>query len=897
MKLRFALSYITQWGENLYVSIDYISSAGKVWHHDVPMNTMDGQFWTVDTAAFVSQFESAAFLRYEYQVRNTEGTILRCEWCLVPRIIPFDSTHDYIMEDAWRDIPVQQYLYTNAYLTTINGRPNETFLPSLAPLYNRTLIFYASAPQLLPGQTIAICGSCSALGNWSTSRYLRMQYVGQSMWMLSVDATGFDAFFEYKYVVISEDGQFHDWEEGCNRTYECKFLTDRLVYVIDGGIIRVRSAQWKVAGITISLPSLRSKKSCGIGDFGDLRMAIDWAVKTGMKTIRIQPINDTGFFANDMGLNPFEIISAYAINPIYINLEDAGKIDDIEYTARHKRKCAQINALPIIDLNAVRAIKNEYLSKLYDETGSIVIHTDEYNQFVRNNATWLTSYAAFCILCQLNSTDDYSEWKDFSYYNEKKAEGLIYDNKERVLYIYFVQYLLHRQVKKLADYARSHGVFLINDVAMGISPNSVDAWKQPDLFHRAFRMGNVPNSSNQNGTVKNAIAYNWDAMARDGYGWLRLKLSHISRYFDSICIDEIGNYFHTWYVPDTAVSSVLGHFWPSLPYSSDEIERFGLKFRKHFFTKPLINDKVISKLFGIHADYVKTHFVDARAYGLYDIKPAFCTQQKIKEHFEGKNDENTLWLRDGLYRLIENVLFVEDPAQPAMYHPRILAYREPIYEALDNDEKEAFMHLYADYYCHRHNLLWERNGRDKLSAVLKGTRMLVAGEDTRIIAERAESVIKELNILPVNIQTYPRNRGTEFAHLNEYPYLSVASTSTYGTLPMHLWWKENRGRTQRFFSTMLQKGGQAPALMPAYISEEITARHLYCPSMVCLLAINDLTETNLPTLQNKPRTWHCHHTDSDIVWWSRRLPIYLENLLEANTANEKLKTLIKRSRR
>ena len=47
-------------------------------------------------------------------------------------------------------------------------------------------------------------------------------------------------------------------------------------------------------GLSLPLFSLRSEKSCGIGDFGDLLPLIDWAKSLGFDCIQLLPLNDTG---------------------------------------------------------------------------------------------------------------------------------------------------------------------------------------------------------------------------------------------------------------------------------------------------------------------------------------------------------------------------------------------------------------------------------------------------------------------------------------------------------------------------------------------------------------------------------------------------------------------------
>ena len=142
----------------------------------------------------------------------------------------------------------------------------------------------------------------------------------------------------------------------------------------------------------------------------------------------------------------------------------------------------------------------------------------------------------------------------------------------------------------------------------------------------------------------------------------------------------------------------MGHFTPALPFTTDEIEYFGLPFRRDFLTRPFITDRIIDHIFGIHAAYVRDNYLVRKAYGLYDLKEDVSTQRRISDIFESRSDENSLWIRDGLYRLVSNVLFVEDPRQADMYHPRIKAFSEPVYDSLSAEEKDAYMRLYNNYF-------------------------------------------------------------------------------------------------------------------------------------------------------------------------------------------------------
>ena len=318
---------------------------------------------------------------------------------------------------------------------------------------------------------------------------------------------------------------------------------------------------------------------------------------------------------------------------------------------------------------------------------------------------------------------------------------------------------------------------------------------------------------------------------------------------------------------------------------------------RDLFTRPFINDKVLERLFGVHAQYVRENFLVAQAYGLYGLRAEYDTQRKVQVCFEGRNDENSLWIRDGLYRLISNVLFLEDPRQPEMYHPRIGAWQEPVFEALTTEEKDAYMRLYNNFFYQRHNFFWGQNAVHRLKATVCQTQMLCCAEDLGMLPDCVSHVLDHLRILTLEIQSMPKQNGFEFSHLDGNPYRSVATISTHDMPPLRLWWEESPERTQRYYTTMLQKQGRAPEHLPAHLAEEIIARHLYCPSMLCLLSLQDWLAMDSELRSKHPREERINVPSDSYNRWKYRMHITIEELLQASKYNNKVKTMIQRSKR
>lgn len=876
MKLKFTINYGTQWGESLHVVISYKSLDGTVKTFNLLMQTEDGVSWSLDTAVVESRQHPIDSFTYYYQVEDGEGRVLRREWTGVPRAYHFDSSKNYVLPDLWRDIPLNYHLYSSAYHITMGMTAGESAQVMRVPFYRKTILFRVSAPQLRHGQSLAILGSHPALGDWNTARFLRMDYIGDNDWILSVNVDAIFLPIEYKYVIVDDTtNSLVAWEDGDNRTTEGLLPADQnnvpdgTVLVIYGEGLRVKEQTWRAAGVVVPVFSLRSDHSYGVGDFGDLRRMVDWAVETRMKIIQLLPVNDTTTDGGWHDSYPYNIVSAFALHLHYIDLEALGALKDKTKMTAYHRQRRELNALGYSDYEAVGRVKTAYLQEIFAERGQQTLDSKEFKQWFAENQDWLKPYAKWVM--------------------RHEASGM--GNEE---FIYYIQYQLHCQLKAAADYARSKGIILKGDIPIGVNRDSVETATHPEYFNLDYQTGAPPDAFSRDGQNWGFPTYNWSDKTID---WFRRRLRWMSQYFDAFRIDHVLGFFRIWEIPEDAVFGLLGHFSPALPLTVSEIEYFGLSFKKDLMTRPFINDRVIDRLFGIHAQYVRENFLIPRSYGLYDIKAEYDTQKKVCDHFKDRHDENSLWIRDGLYRMISGVLFLEDPKQPEMYHPRIGVFNEPVYDALTAEEKDAFMRLYNNYYYQRHNFFWGSEGTRRLTEVFGETRMLSCAEDLGMLPDCVQPVLDALRILTLEIQSLPKQTGFEFTHLDGNPYRSVATFSTHDMSPMRLWWSESPERTQRYYVTMLQKQGRAPEQLPAHLAEEIIARHLYCPSMLCLLSLQDWLAMDGELRSKHPREERINVPSDAYNRWKYRMHLNIDDLLAATKYNSKLRTMIQRSKR
>ena len=891
MKLKFNIHYNTEWGQQMHVVVNYLTSDRHEREQDFLMQTQDGAEWMLDVVLMESRQRSILSFHYVYQVEDSDGHILRREWNQVKRTYAADSMKTFVFADLWRDRPLNYPLYTY-----FNKRYEPGIMPLSLPLFRKTIIFRVSAPQLQEGESLALIGNHPAIGNWNPTRYLPLQHIGEFEWILSVNVDGMTFPLEYKYVVIDEKKrQLKTWEEGDNRTNQEHTVGDGEVLVLYGDSLRLKETPMKAAGVVVPVFSLRSEHSFGVGDFGDLKRMADWASLVGLRIIQLLPVNDTTSTHSWTDSHPYNIISAFALHPHYMDLEQLPPLKDEKMSARFKRQRRELNAMRDSDYLAVDHVKSAYLHQSFLEQGSDTMKSDAFKTFFKDNKDWLIDYAAFCVLRDKNHTSRVADWKEL-------------EPGPEVEEIYYVQYHLHRQLKGAADYARSKGVSLKGDLPIGVYRDSVETWKHPEFFHLDMQTGTPPDIYHPNGQNWGFPTYRLDNSsksappARHGdtlsiSAWFRRRFQWMEQYFDLFRIDHVIGFFRVWEIPQTAVYATMGHYQPALPMSTEEIEQMGLTFRQDLFTRPFINDSILDKIFGIHAQYVKDNFLIRQSYGLYSIRAEYDTQRKVEHAFQGRNDENSLWIREGLYRLISNVLFLEDSRQPGMYHPRFGINREPVFEILSHDEREAYMRIYNSYFFERHNGFWAHHAMMLLSGILQDTRMMVCAEDLGLLPASVPHVLDALRILTLEVQSLPKDYGTEFAHLEANPYRSVATISTHDMSPLRLWWEENMGRTQRYFTTMMQREGRAPQQLTAPMAEEIIARHMYCPSMLCLLSIQDLLSMDAMLRAKDVRAERINEPYDSYNQWKYRMNVTIEQLMEARQFNQKLHTMVLRSRR
>lgn len=837
MTVQFNIEYKAMFGEQIVVNIQ--TEEGEL---KLPLETTDGERWACDWC--VESPEKS--YTYYYSVER-EGRAVKTEWLMIKHQLEVNAKKAavYTLYDHWKAMPEDAFLYSSAFTDCINHQVPQVMKPETGSKIVRLIV---RAPQLRDGERLGVLGADKALGAWDVQKILPMTQHTYNEWVADIDATHLEgSHLEFKFVAFRNAKNELLWENSMNRTVDLPEMKagELVSYELDQAFFALYNR--KLAGTQVPVFSLRTRKSAGIGDFGDLKTMIDFVASTGQKVLQLLPINDTTITHTWTDSYPYSCISVFAIHPQYADLHALPELKDAKARAEAEKTRAELNALDKIDYEKVNDFKINYLRQIFNQEGGKMMKTAEYKAFFQDTELWLVPYAQYSYLRDKNGTADFNQWPDHQVWDEAERKALA-DPKtaayKNVAFFYFVQFVLDRQMQEAHEHAKAKGVILKGDIPIGVNRNGCDVWTEPKYFNLNGQAGAPPDDFSANGQNWGFPTYNWFEMLKDGCQWWNRRFKNMARYFDAYRIDHVLGFFRIWEIPVHSVHGLLGQFAPALAMSREEIESYGLHFQEDRFTRPFITDWVLDRVFHERAGEVKEKYLDRLDDERYQMKPEVDTQRKVEALFADATDEKELWLRDGLYALISDVLFVRDHTNPGVFHPRISAQLDFIYESLYDNDKAAFNRLYNDYFYRRNNQFWYQEAMKKLPKLVQATRMLVCAEDLGMVPDCVPWVMDELKILSLELQSMPKDPSVKFGHLSRNPYRSVCTISSHDMPTLRMWWDENIQRTQEYYNTMLYRQGPAPHPLPGWLASDIISRHLTSPSMLCILSIQDWLATD-----------------------------------------------------
>ncbi|HUE14780.1 MAG TPA: 4-alpha-glucanotransferase [Planctomycetaceae bacterium] len=315
------------------------------------------------------------------------------------------------------------------------------------------------------------------------------------------------------------------------------------------------------SGLLLHISSLPSR--WGVGDFGPPALAwIDRLADAGQGWWQVLPLGPPG-----RGNSPYEPFSTFALNELFVspdwliedNLLDAG--DAAAPAFSHQT----------VDYDAVGPFKRRLLERAHDNFRSRANPELRrgFDEFCQTEAQWLDDYALFRAVRERHGDADFRDWPAELRQREPAALAQAgQEVAETVDRFRFSQFLLHRQQRRLQDYARQKHVGLIGDLAFLVAPDSADVWAHPEFFlldpdgRPTFLAGVPPDYFSADGQLWGNPLYNWDALRSAGYGWWIDRIRSVTRHADVVRLDHFRAFAAAWHIPAGSATAQIGEWRP-----------------------------------------------------------------------------------------------------------------------------------------------------------------------------------------------------------------------------------------------------------------------------------------------------------------------------------------------
>jgi 4-alpha-glucanotransferase len=340
----------------------------------------------------------------------------------------------------------------------------------------------------------------------------------------------------------------------------------------------------RVAGVTVPLFSLRSPRSWGMGEIGDLPAFAQWAREAGIRLLQLLPLGEI----SGGETSPYAALTAFGIDPIYLSLAD---VPDLGNDAQEALDRARVHRAPgdstygqlgraresrTVDYATVRTLKQHALRVAFTrfQEGELRCGTPRaaaFRAFAQQNEGWLADYALFRAL--KDAHQGVAWWEFHADLRDRKpravAEARVTLSRE-VLYHQYAQWMAHTQWYDARARLRAIGVEIMGDLPFMVGRDSADVWANQGEFRDDASVGAPPDAYSEDGQDWGLPPYDWRAMGANDFAWLRRRCRYTASLYDRFRIDHLVGFYRTYTRPNDRRVDERGRLRPGTFDPADE---------------------------------------------------------------------------------------------------------------------------------------------------------------------------------------------------------------------------------------------------------------------------------------------------------------------------------------
>ncbi len=324
----------------------------------------------------------------------------------------------------------------------------------------------------------------------------------------------------------------------------------------------------RLAGLSVALYGLRSRRNWGCGDFTDLTRLADWMVENRLGDfIGLNPLHVT-HNREPYSVSPYLPVSVYYRNPIYLDVE---RIPDFENSsaAQQLRRSpgveADIEALcasEFVEYERVSALKRRFLKLLFRtflwrELRRETERARQFREYLESEGPLLESYALYAALDEWihrrhRDAWDWLAWPEpYRDPDSPEVRDFALRRRHSILFHQYVQWQVDLQLADVQQHVRRRGmaIGLYHDLALATDSRGADLWAHNEFFVPGCRVGAPPDDFSPNGQDWSFPPPHSIRHRADGYRLFIESIRQNARHGGALRIDHVMRFFRLYWVP------------------------------------------------------------------------------------------------------------------------------------------------------------------------------------------------------------------------------------------------------------------------------------------------------------------------------------------------------------
>jgi 4-alpha-glucanotransferase len=325
----------------------------------------------------------------------------------------------------------------------------------------------------------------------------------------------------------------------------------------------------KKAGIAVALYGLRSEANWGIGDLGDLKEFIRWAV--GNLHLDVVGLNPLHAISNrePYNISPYFPSSRYYRNFVYLDIE---KMEDYDSSVAAKEfvreettrnllaelrhsQLVQYERVATLKLKVLKMVFQSFLKNHWREEG-LSERGKELEAYINREGFLLDNFATFCALEAFFHEKHHGLWtwrqwpKGYRHPHSQEVREFRQTHQESILFYKYLQWQLEKQLQEAQDLANSLGasIGLYHDLALGIDPGGADYWAYQDFFVEGVTVGAPPDDFALEGQNWGFHPPHGENYHNDGYSLFSKEISRNCQAGGALRIDHVMRFFRLFWI-------------------------------------------------------------------------------------------------------------------------------------------------------------------------------------------------------------------------------------------------------------------------------------------------------------------------------------------------------------